>query len=1742
MDLRNSYSHGASLKFSLLLISLVLFSAFVIANGEPSPGHEAEVTLSPGVISCSELADFTVEIENLESSDNSILQVEIYKALEGISDFECGDAPSGWILLDLDRCIYVTGLDSDDKIDPGETLEFTFEATVVAEACMSEFRVVTVDDDDPEGDRVTHDADVLIDCTAPEVTKTVGNPNIELSCSEAGTGPYQSEDGETIAACNYMATQNTDFDFEGSESTEIDECNLGFDGDEYDVDDGYCRFRYSVNGGEPGSWMYFDNEGDYYEFIEDYNFEEDSEHFVEIECKDIAKNITTVTETDFIETVEPNLSKHFTGPQKTDPESGAEWIDTASRVVIESSDPDPHPSGLFKTYWRNDLLEGEIDWDNYEFDACYEPHIYCGDYQDECAQVAIDVCEESLVGGVESYLSCLDSEIIECGYQEYVGEIAKEEESCHVLNYLSIDNLGNINFAEPNCFFVDKTPPIITKEVGDPKVPMPPYDEFQTHGNGTAEWAELENYFGNYSARLYVPDGTVDIAAIEFDVDIALEDITELSFWQKISNSYGVNVILGIDADGDGTYESLDKPWHFSHSPADLGDDSFISMDGMSPSSGSWEEVDTTSISHWWTPNNVGDGFCADFGWNYLSDIQSASKCRIEPTDRVKVIRLLIGGSGTWMDKVAYVDDITLNGKIILEPQNWWITTNTSIDLSCEDVGNHPSNDVTIHYKYRVNEGEDFDEWTDTISEQTDEVSFTFEETSIHELEYWCTDAVDKESQHYFETDYVDNEPPIITKEMIGTAHLGDCPDGENLEHGDCYVADNGENGVAIHVEDTPANHMVDDVSCNYELWWETDLETCIDEFDGTHLYNFETGECFVEGDSFGEEGADIIFYQDSTHNLNISCQDALGNSVEDEETFLVDSTSPDTNKTFSPEGTYYITEGENQLLEWIDTATLITLEAEDEKVGVAETYYRVEGPFIEESEELCWDVCEEYEYHSARDEGWSLYEQPFNGIDESCHVVEYYSVDLLGNEEEVNWQCMFVDKTRPVVEKQNPESGVPGSGEPLFTTEDNPNGDFLFVTTNRNNPETSEITFTCEDQQPHPAGARDFAFRVSFDYPEPTTEITSDYCEYYGGTIDDGWCIIPLGEDEEFKFNFLEESEHNLEYYCTDNVGKISEEHVQYYKVDDTPPVITKEVVGPQIGECPGEECIIDGVTEIYVSAVDPIPHPVNDVLCSWDYSVEGGEKIGQGEEDVIPPFVVNFPEESHHNLTITCWDALGNETEDRSIYAVDKTAPVTEKTYGDPIYPGSEGYPKWVTSDTNVFLSASDDAGPHVSGVNATYYRVTLLEDDEYCNYEQSEEPLECDDAEGDGQWIEYVGEPFNLPEDSCHLIEYYSVDNVEKEEEVNKQCTYVDNQAPQWVKTVGDPSTGCEEGMDCSQPFNTDEGMINVEWEYKVTQMTPITLDCNDPEPHPVNNSQVCYRYFLDGNTMDHLQTEGDEDGWICEPAAATIHFGEDSMHQLEFYCEDALGNQGETDVEIIKVEGSKFDLLLNSKWNLVSVPFKLFNDNPDAVFAEFSDNIESVWTYDSEIEEWLVYRPDEETIDTLTSIEPGWGYWVYSNEDELVLTLGGSLFSTGPNLEGPPERQLMPGWNLIGYYGASWELYDYWDDYESQCGEWNFPEDIVFGDKAYCALNSLVDTKEGFPKWSGLWGYVNCGGDDGAWVGINACIVNPVYQPMMRMYAGRGYWVEMDVEDSYSPATTCIWNEDFTCVWTGGGIVP
>jgi len=390
------------------------------------------------------------------------------------------------------------------------------------------------------------------------------------------------------------------------------------------------------------------------------------------------------------------------------------------------------------------------------------------------------------------------------------------------------------------------------------------------------------------------------------------------------------------------------------------------------------------------------------------------------------------------------------------------------------------------------------------------------------------------------------------------------------------------------------------------------------------------------------------------------------------------------------------------------------------------------------------------------------------------------------------------------------------------------------------------------------------------------------------------------------------------------------------------------------------------------------------------------------------------------------------------------------------------------------------------------------------------------------------------FKIPDESCHLIEIYAEDNVEKNS-THKQCVFVDNSVPEPDKTVGKPRTEWYPTTDLYDPDRTkfypeivdkcwkDEvGNVLTENQckldqwciecWKVTLRTPMSLDCIDPEPHPVDHEEVCFN--VENDTLDVTekyctQYQGDydkyRDGFCCLDKIENFLFLEDTEHNLEYYCVDALHNKGEKiDEEKFLVEGEPFEIQINTKWNLISVPFMLINDDISVVLKDVEDSIDSVWTYDPQhlicSQDWCVYTPDGNNAnDNLHRMIPGWGYWVLANQGDKLL-IGGSWLIPGLT---PPGRQLYEGWNLIGYHGTE--------------GLPGYYEPVGDGDYAYCALYTLRNEESIYPptKWSSLFTY---------WQPYPSPHLVE-YAPCDEMDPGAGYWIWMDEDRGYTRETAC-----------------
>jgi cysteine-rich repeat protein len=611
---------------------------------------------------------------------------------------------------------------------------------------------------------------------------------------------------------------------------------------------------------------------------------------------------------------------------------------------------------------------------------------------------------------------------------------------------------------------------------------------------------------------------------------------------------------------------------------------------------------------------------------------------------------------------------------------------------------------------------------------------------------------------------------------------------------------------------------------------------------------------------------------------------------------------------------------------------------------------------------------------------GWQIYEGPFTFKEDSCHELEYYCVDALGNEEVHQFEIDVVDTQSPVVEK---EIVGPWSGQcPPKPDSD----DVCYI------DGVTEIRVTVTDPEPHPVD--DVTCRWTYN-------------------VDGGDYIMGgQGLGGEFTVHFPEQSEHNLIIECKDALGnRVHDEEVFF--VDKTPPVTTKTYGEPFFSEEPeflqgsfgtsgtGTAGFVDDSAHIFAPLITDFP-PSNEGrvrveltgmtldeldTISWDANVlqgylphvdvflDNGKVLVFEYAKVDPVLCDNAPYptgnlntfgdkgivddsayawlssgpagpcgdetfDANHN-SLADWklsdggqDVLAIEIEVDGWIATSE-ADVNnimingEEVIIDPEFESNAVH--WINSDTPITLTV-DDAGPHKSGIDRTQYRTTLVDDD-YCLSQTV-----CQSAEGTGDWSNYE-DPFSINEESCHLIEYYSVDNVNKTEMVNKQCVFVDNSAPETDKLVGEPKSLCEGGEEFCGP----EG----EWQsWFITGETNVTLSCEDPLPHPVDHEKLCFAiswhvdreacaeaqgvwnedkgfcYLTDNYVEEFVEGPGvvEEDQYYClyldETNEFEFNFLEDSLHNIEWFCEDALGNKGEVNVEWDNVDSKGPEIIIRN----------------------------------------------------------------------------------------------------------------------------------------------------------------------------------------------------------------------------------
>ena len=154
---------------------------------------------------------------------------------------------------------------------------------------------------------------------------------------------------------------------------------------------------------------------------------------------------------------------------------------------------------------------------------------------------------------------------------------------------------------------------------------------------------------------------------------------------------------------------------------------------------------------------------------------------------------------------------------------------------------------------------------------------------------------------------------------------------------------------------------------------------------------------------------------------------------------------------------------------------------------------------------------------------------------------------------------------------------------------------------------------------------------------------------------------------------------------------------------------------------------------------------------------------------------------------------------------------------------------------------------------------------------------------------------------------------------------------------------------------------------------------------------------------------------------------------------------------------------FKIPLYAKWNLVSLPFKPFDSDIDAMLESFpdADKIMAIWHYDQCADDWLGY-PDQ----GLTDIVDGDAYWIRLPYNPPALNTSAGVWwvwgTDRPYEEAPVpfNYEVCEGWNMVGFT-ATWNM--------TACSH----EALSATDKEY--LWNWWDTSFSFADYSRIYGW-------------------------------------------------------------------
>lgn len=402
---------------------------------------------------------------------------------------------------------------------------------------------------------------------------------------------------------------------------------------------------------------------------------------------------------------------------------------------------------------------------------------------------------------------------------------------------------------------------------------------------------------------------------------------------------------------------------------------------------------------------------------------------------------------------------------------------------------------------------------------------------------------------------------------------------------------------------------------------------------------------------------------------------------------------------------------------DWKNEGVKVTLSATDNETGVAATYYSVnDSDFVEGT--------------------------TFTIEGEGVHQVSFYSIDKVGNKEEVKTTDVKIDMTKPETASDITDNWATADVEVRLSAADQLSGvaQTFYSVDGSEFAEGTVFPVSGDDEHlikfysvDHSGNVEDVQSKtVKIDSKAPvTTSNVEDKWYQEGVTVELTATDETSGVARTFysvngseyieasEFTLEEEGVYEVSFYSVDVAGNGEAAQSQVVKIDSQAPFTTSNIEN---------KWYQDAVT-IGLTAIDKTSG-----VASTYYSVNGSEYT-EGTE--IPLEADGIYEVSYYSV-----DHAGNiENTQTQTVKIDGEAPVTSDNVSD----------HWYNNNVEVVLSATDN----LSKVNKTYYSINSSE------------------------FIE--GTSFEVSEEGINEVTYYSVDNAGNKEEAITTKVKVDKTAP-------------------------------------------------------------------------------------------------------------------------------------------------------------------------------------------------------------------------------------------------------------------------------------------------------------------------------------------------------------------------